>query len=807
MNSNTTFNDNTKTDDIKQRLKTKIREMKNIRIGRTTRATPLTHKQAGGWIQKLYEDNGLVAPTKRFLETIGSMDKNCKTMNFVDILTGPLSKHVHQFHDGKEFDSNDCARFQEINATNGTENIKGSSAKGYGLRMFMAQLNAYKIGENIDHLLEEHATRKNLNKMSFIVTKITAPIEITDKETGITNKYTSEDDWLILTVVTNQTDTWLKDNFAIGDVDYDTKLAIMKELVKYPDAKCHTFYHDLKGKNYNYKCLVDQIDSDFKHTHDTKTSAEQLLHAIRFVTSGREHERLIFKINNMNILLRHQKVNVLLTNKPQQEWNRRIIDKRNNLPYLKVNLIGFSKNKKNYLKVTIEDEGCLKTKIPEKVFYLYNIGRDDRTTHYKLKKGGFTGFNQILLENWKTDDIPLDYEILEKEKLGEWEMEIHSFYKNSEAFKELQAYYGKDAVWNDGVVIVKNNCMCNDKFYRGSNIEDKIDCCDFFRSDGSGTRNYHDGKHDYNDKQHMQVSLKEISANKTIININSDKARTKLLRYNSGADSTQMIQFTAPCLWREYLTDKQLRIGEPKPKKTELEEVKEENTKLKSFVKKATQQVKLVITEKAHIEKNLKKAVKVAAKAEDRVKEVTAAKVHVEKKLQKAVKVAAKAEDKMKEVEDELEKVTDKNDDLEQENEDLKEEVAEYKKMESDPVLRTKIYARDFKNKLKGTCPCCGHELNPFRKGKKKYTPSLGHIMPESLYVNPKTGESYVNFEENYLMICKSCNSENGTKDMRTYVLESYGEKKQASFLKKYKNQFDILDEKIQQLKDDGLIK
>ena len=193
MNSNTTFNDNTKTDDIKQRLKTKIREMKNIRIGRTTRATPLTHKQAGGWIRKLFEDNRLVAATKRFLETIGSMDKNCKTMNFVDILTGPLSNHVHQFHDGKEFDSNDCARFQEINATNGTENIKGTSAKGYGLRMVMAPLNAYKIGENIDHLLEENAIRKNLNKMSFIVTKITAPIEITDKETGITNKYTSED--------------------------------------------------------------------------------------------------------------------------------------------------------------------------------------------------------------------------------------------------------------------------------------------------------------------------------------------------------------------------------------------------------------------------------------------------------------------------------------------------------------------------------------------------------------------------------------------------------------------------------------
>ena len=84
---------------------------------------------------------------------------------------------------------------------------------------------------------------------------------------------------------------------------------------------------------------------------------------------------------------------------------------------------------------------------------------------------------------------------------------------------------------------------------------------------------------------------------------------------------------------------------------------------------------------------------------------------------------------------------------LKLELQEVQNELAVYKKMDATDDLREKIYHRDFNDSLYGMCPCCGHRLSPFKKGKKKWTPSLGHIMPESKYVNPNTGESYVNFE------------------------------------------------------------
>ena len=720
MSDTTTFNDNTNTDNNKQRLNDK----------RTNRATHLKHKNKGGWIQKLFEDNQLVSATKRFLETIGSIDTNCKTMNFIDIPDGPLSKHVHQFHDGREFDSNDCARFQEINATNGTKNIKGSSAKGYGLRLVMAQLNAYKIGKDIKCLLEEKAIRKNLTKLSFIVTKITEPIEITDKETGITNKYTSDDGWLILTVVTNQTDTWLKDNFAIGDVEYDTKLAIMKELVKYPDAKCHTFYYDLKGKNRNYKCLAEQIDCNFKGIDEIKTSADELIHAIRFITSGKAHKNLTFNINNRNLYLYDAGGGVHVLRKG------RIVDKVNGLPYLKVRLIGFSKDKKHYLKVTIYESGFLKNEIPVNEFYLYIIGRDQRKDFYKLDKGGIKGFNQILLDNWKTNDIPCNYEISDQEKTGEWEMDIHSFDKHSEPYKKLAKYYGAKNLSQEGVVIEMNNCMCNPRFFRNNTDENKIDCCDFFSNDDRGIKGFNDGKYDYANGQKMHVVFREISATKTIININSDKANTKLLRIKDCGDGYGgMIQFVAPCLWREYLTDRSLKAEKPKVEKTKYEVEKEKTKKLeqekkemKMKYKKEQQLLKGKVLEQ---EKDLKVARKVSKKLENENKKFQEENKKLSNENKKVKAQVVTANERLQETEVENEKILVKVKKVSQDVTNVQMQVEETNK--ENKKLQGKLVDKD--NKIKEVLSDLSIKEDQLNKAQAKIKHNDGITGPESIKI------------------------------------------------------------------------
>jgi len=194
-------------------------------------------------------------------------------------------------------------------------------------------------------------------------------------------------------------------------------------------------------------------------------------------------------------------------------------------------------------------------------------------------------------------------------------------------------------------------------------------------------------------------------------------------------------------------------------------------------------------------------------KEADKIEEQFKLKVIVEKKeADKKIEEAEKKVDAGKKKIETLQSTIEQKDETIQEQKEevkeLKKEVAAYQKMEIDNEVKSEVYERDFDGQLLGRCPCCSHILNPFMKSTK-FSPTVGHIMPESKFLDPTTGKSKVNFMDNYLIICKSCNSSNNTKDMRVWIKRDYGEDKYNKIMNDNKEQFDRLDTKAREM---GLI-
>ena len=693
----TTFNDNTKANPVR------FSTIKHI-------STPLNHAEENGWIKKVCADRRIYPHYKQFMELIGSMDETCKTMNFQQIKEGLLKNYTLSHHDGKPFDSHDVARFQQLDNTLNTDELKGTSNNGIGLRLEMGCMNSFDIGEDIRYLMEPSALSNNLDKVSFIVSKITQNIIIKNKETGIDKLYTPEDKYLVLSTVTNQSNTWLKYDCPIDDVETNMYCEIMNHIKQHPQSNCFMFYHNLYEKNSNYKDLCDHITTNFKLRGDDRTSGISLMNKLRFITSSPNHINIVFNIEGYDIC---------------EERDRKVIDPKNGYAYHKIGLEAFTKNKKNYVKWSLIDHANMERNEHGNTGFLYLAGREKRKEVYNINGLGIDKLCKIEFKDFKTDDIPDNYKIPKSDIVGKWTFETDNKIKwckvdvmdNSGEIKQkkiddprfipLREQYG-NTIQTDSLAIQKNGSTLNCEFSRSSSPEDKIDAWNDFSLENRGCRGLNTNDYMYEDGQHMNCFITEHFANKTILNINSEKCNSRILKSKDNDGIGSLIQFLIPCFWREFLAKRKERIKRKKNLTTaeinELQKValEKENEELKKQQKDANRRANKFLKEKEKAEEKVVKAenkIKETKEKVEKMKEVVVKKDAIVKQTKKQLE---KTEDKLTNVEKEKKKmalvVEEAKEEVEQtkkENEKLKDEVFEIveenKKMKAEVALNSNI--------------------------------------------------------------------------------------------------------------------
>ena len=653
----------------------KLKVHKHFR--RTKKARNLDYKNKKDWIKNLMVDNEGYEEVHRFLEFIGSIDSTCTFMKFNKVKEGILSKHTHVCHDGKTFESDDCQRFTNLDATEGSKNIRGNSARGRGLRVEMSQLNDFN--ENIPH----DDLTANISKVSFIVSKIKNGIKFkinVGKEDEELVEYKPEQKYLVLMVMTNKVDLFIQQDCAIDDLNDSDRNAIMTEINKHPNADTHFFFQDLE----RFECY-DNLCKDGKGP---------LLNALRFHTMGEGHNNLKMIISGKNIL----------EGRPDG-----IIHKNNNLPYIKVKVTAFVANgNKNYFRFEFLEYAGGRTdelkKFETKPLYLYNPGKDIREEVFGLKKKSSAEMCKVVLKkwmagSWSESHLEDDFEIEEDSKEGEYMLKVHRYYKEDPGFVILKNYLGEN-INADGIVIESNNCMCNDKF---KNVGSTGDCCVPFNKDNRGCRDYKDREYAYKNQQHMHIIISEIKqGTETILDMRKIKCNSKLRKYSASSRAEQLIQFAANLLWREWLADRTPLEQEKPVEKTELEKAQEENKNLKKrnaqlkkkakkadeektkAIKESNKKIKEVTKEKEIVNKKNKELTKTNSVLKKENTSVKKKADNMQKKVDQVVLTAAKikneANETMKQTEKMKEKLNVKNKELDTVMADLKQKEEELQK-------------------------------------------------------------------------------------------------------------------------------
>ena len=623
--------------------------MINLTIEEQSRAGyngPLEMKD-GAWIRKLFSEFNKVSPAKKFMEIIGSLDKTKE----INVDTKSFANYTIVSQDGTPFHSEDCERFVLFGNTEDSENKKGASQSGFGVRTLMAETNNIGYGTNINFMRDENYFKSseilsNKKGISFVATKITTPISFTHK--GELFYYTPKDEFLCMGVVTN------RDNFCrlfwskISDMDDEVSNKI-KIIDTTNNHNVYFFMNNFYNKNIALKQLTEIVTAG-KKGHMFK-DGYTLMYNIRFTLN--RHENIKFNVNGENIL----------KDKPGK-----ILDNCYDCPYLKFKVEVYTQNQKCYAEITILD----KVNWSEK-----NLESPELETldNFIIKLPGKDKVKQelFIIEKMKTTqhakvmcNIPL-YKFIQKEDVG---MDKFMTKKRSHQetrivelmtptmrpgtlLKNRKEYYG-DTVKGSGIILSKGVEVFATEFQEKDSTA-KIDCMKNMPNDRPGTKDTQDLSWVYSDGQLFQGIIDEnlVKKENSMFHIETTRMNTKLKARSNNYKYQTLLPFFFNAIVREYMWKAERRIQEGKKQLTQEEETKKKIDKANEKAAKAEKEKNIALQRAKDAETQAKKAsdqaeanrkAKEKADAEAKASKIAKEKADAEAKASKIAKEKADAQ-------------------------------------------------------------------------------------------------------------------------------------------------------------------